>query len=367
MAWTQKHRDGWLARWQEFDVPKMKRVTKSKRFATLEEAEAYAESMKPAEAFINPKTWSRDTRELMGIDLPTSLDEKFRVDKYLVRMVDDLDVRDTSRAAYRTSVRLHFVGDFARADIRTLTGEDITRWWRSLVVKPGAKRRAHQLLRMAVKRVIQTGDRPDDPFLRAPDVKRPRPKRRDVQVLTIEEIEKLAKHAPNDRARVGILVQAYGGLRAGELGGLHVEDVEGPVLRLKRQVVRVPGQGVVESELKTKAAKRTVTLPSSVAEQLREYIGDQTSGSVFGLRDSVRINDDIYKARKAAGITKVVSSHTLRHSYVSQLVNSGASPLDVQRAVGHSRIEETLGTYGWAWSWGGEQLADKLEELRNPS
>jgi integrase len=78
-----------------------------------------------------------------------------------------------------------------------------------------------------------------------------------VVPLTVEEVERLAEHAPSERARLGILLQSYCGLRAGELGGLHVEDIDGSRLHIRRQVVRLPG-GLVESELKTRAARHAV-------------------------------------------------------------------------------------------------------------
>jgi integrase len=367
MAWTQKHRDGWLARWQEFDYEKKQRVTRSKHFKTREEAEAYAARMRPGEALSNPKTWSRDAREIAGIDLPRAGEERFRVDRYLSTMVEALDVRDTTRAAYRTSVRLHFTGtEFGRADLRYLSGEDLTKWWGKLDLPPGAKRRAHQLLKMAVKRVLQTGDRTDDPFVRAPDVRSPRAPHRDVIPLTVPEVEALAEAAPSERARLGILLQSYCGLRAGELGGLHVEDVDGVRLHLRRQVVRVGGPGGLrETELKTKAARRVVTMPASLAAEVEALIGERTEGSLFGVRDSVRINDDVYEARKRAGIRKKVSSHLLRHTAVSLWVANGASPVDVQRMVGHANVTETLGTYGHLFEYGGQELADKMEQLRS--
>jgi hypothetical protein len=122
VAWVQKHRNAWLARWQEFDYDKRQRVTRSKRFPTEGEAQAHADKMLAVEAVSNPRTWSQDAREIAGIELPEALETRFRVDRYLTKMVDTLDIRETSRASYRTSVRLHFKGPFGRADIRTVTG-----------------------------------------------------------------------------------------------------------------------------------------------------------------------------------------------------------------------------------------------------
>ena len=45
---------------------------------------------------------------------------------------------------------------------------------------------------------------------------------------------------------------------------------------------------------------------------------------------------------KKAGITKVVHTHTLRHSFATHLLEVGVSIIMVQKLLGHERIESTM-------------------------
>lgn len=52
------------------------------------------------------------------------------------------------------------------------------------------------------------------------------------------------------------------------------------------------------------------------------------------------------QAKTAAGITKrYVSIHTLRHSYATHLLEAGTNPRLIQRYMGHSQLETTMGYF----------------------
>jgi len=57
--------------------------------------------------------------------------------------------------------------------------------------------------------------------------------------------------------------------------------------------------------------------------------------------DESMVNKVIKKAGKSAGICKTISSHTLRHSFATHLLQSGADIRTVQQQLGHADVKTT--------------------------
>jgi integrase len=279
----------------------------------------------------------------------------------------------TTKALYLRTIRVHIKGTaIGEGDVRYITPSELNAWWGKLEAGNGALGNIHEVLSKAFRRAQREELRTDNPLERAEDVKKPRRRARDVQPLRTEEVEALADHAAVPRDRLEVLVMAYGGLRAGEVGGLRTSDIdwERGQLHIKQQVRRITGDGLETAELKTKAARRIVTLPRSVMDELRAFVDEHPpakDGRVFhgqngSMRDSVRINAGVQRSAKRAGVE--THAHALRHTAVSMWVADGASPVDVQHMVGHSRIEGTLGIYAHLFHKGGADLAARMEKRR---
>lgn len=82
-------------------------------------------------------------------------------------------------------------------------------------------------------------------------------------------------------------------------------------------------------------------------EQVRPRYGPAARGPALwlterGERISARRIDERFAAyRAAAGLPVELSVHSLRHSYVSHLIEDGVDPLFVQHQVGHSWASTT--------------------------
>jgi len=57
--------------------------------------------------------------------------------------------------------------------------------------------------------------------------------------------------------------------------------------------------------------------------------------------DSSMINKVIKQSAKLAGITKLVSTHTLRHSFATHLLQNGCDIRTVQQQLGHADVKTT--------------------------
>ncbi|MHB1444926.1 MAG: tyrosine-type recombinase/integrase [Acidimicrobiales bacterium] len=208
-----------------------------------------------------------------------------------------------------------------------------------------------------------------------------RPKK-EIRFLTVAEVEALAEAietpsgggAPTGgrsypEYRLLVRFAAYTGLRAGEIGGLRVGDLD--LERGAVQVARVLGelradvranfveleyQGTRYKDLFIDSTKtdrvRTVPIPATVVDDLsRHAVGMAEDDFVFRspaggpLRHLNFYRRHFKPAVDAAGLTGC-RFHDLRHSYASLLIAQGANPKTVMERLGHSTIQMTLNVYG---------------------
>lgn len=70
-----------------------------------------------------------------------------------------------------------------------------------------------------------------------------------------------------------------------------------------------------------------------------------------------------WPALDAAGISRSVRIHDLRHTCASLLIAQGAHPKAIQQHLGHSSISVTLDRYGHLFPDQQDQVADALHEI----
>lgn len=177
-------------------------------------------------------------------------------------------------------------------------------------------------------------------------VETPQWRRRLPDVLTVEEIDAMMQaidmsKAEGRRNKTIIAVLYACGLRVSELTGLRLSG-----LFLDEGFVRVIGKGDKE---------RLVPIGQEAVRLLSHYIQyDRTQLEVQpGCEDIVFLNRRggrlsremvfmmIRQTAGAAGITKPVSPHSLRHSFATHLVEGGADLRAVQEMLGHASITTT--------------------------
>jgi integrase/recombinase XerC len=143
----------------------------------------------------------------------------------------------------------------------------------------------------------------------------------------------LAGANPRDYAILQTFLQT--GIRVSELASLTIDDVD-----FLKPAITVRGKGRVEREialekrgmqaLKNYLAVRADSLPERL---FLNYQGEPISER--GIRKLV------VKYRKAAGITKRASCHTLRHTFATYKAEKGVSPFQLQQWLGHANLNTT--------------------------
>jgi integrase/recombinase XerC len=168
-------------------------------------------------------------------------------------------------------------------------------------------------------------------------VRAPRLPRKLVSFLPIDETVALMEtRHPRSTARDAAIVELLyaSGLRVSELVGLDLRDID-----FAEMTVRVLGKGRKE---------RIVPFGAAAGRALREYLDARgpAAGAVFlnrrGGRLTVRsVHTIVRRQARAAGIVRRVSPHTLRHTFATHLLDSGADLRMIQELLGHGRLSTT--------------------------
>jgi len=169
----------------------------------------------------------------------------------------------------------------------------------------------------------------------ASDFERPKKSKLLPTVLSREEIIDLIQATKNlkHRAIIGLLYS--GGLRIGELLRLQLKDID-----IDRSQIHIKN---------SKGRKdRTVAMSEVVKPLLFNYIHTYKPKHYFVEGQAGRqyngssVRNFLRKACKAAGITKAVTPHTLRHSYATHMLENGVDVRHIQELLGHSKPETTM-------------------------
>lgn len=262
--------------------------------------------------------------------------------------------RPSTVRGYRGVARL-LNEEFGRdAPLEAIDAERIDGYRRSLLSDSSLSRRTiqqrlvllHGILRRAVARDWIT----ENPADRVERVNVPR--RVEFNVLTVEQIEAVAREADPMNA-AAIRVAAYTGLRTGELRALRWRDIDfvGSSVRVLRNMPVGGLEGAPKS-----GRGRSVPLIDQAAASLNElsrrkhFVGADDlvfPNTVGGMLGEDTLREAFYKAMKAAGLDRrefpagPFRFHDLRHVFGT--LGAQVFPLhDLQAYMGHASITTTM-------------------------
>lgn len=151
-----------------------------------------------------------------------------------------------------------------------------------------------------------------------------------LRFLTLEEEMDLLRQC-DQQLKTFVLAAVDTGFRAGELMALRWQGVD-----FQRSNVSVASGYTKNGD------PRTNPMTRRLAEVLREWkIASKGGGDgfVFGVW---RYREPFERARDAAGLSKDLCFHSLRHTYISRLLMAGADVRSVQELAGHKTITMTM-------------------------
>lgn len=165
------------------------------------------------------------------------------------------------------------------------------------------------------------------------------------------------------------------GMRVNELTALYWEeniDFENKQIRIFHNLDFTNGQvWKRKTKMKTEAGRRIISIDEDTIQILKDWKDKQEtygnydfvlsySGEPIGKSTIGRI---IKRHAKIAGV-KQISPKSLRHSHASFLINElNVNPLVIQKRLGHSDIQITLGVYSHLYPNMDSQVASQLSGL----
>jgi site-specific recombinase XerD len=172
----------------------------------------------------------------------------------------------------------------------------------------------------------------------AAEVPRAKVERRSPEILSGSEVKRLLDATTSPKYRAVFLLAYGAGLRVSEVAALETGDIDS-----ERMLIHVRTG---------KTGPRYVMMSPLVLEALRGYwreyrpSGPQLfprgpAGKKHSHLSRNQIHKVLVKVARAAGITKTVSPHTLRHSFATHLLETGADVRTVQMLLGHACLEST--------------------------
>ncbi len=225
-------------------------------------------------------------------------------------------------------------------------------------------------------------------------------KPKEKEALTPEQCAQLEAAVKGTRAYVYVMLCLYAGLRREEVCGLQWSDIDlntiPPRLTVNNAVRFSGGKAVFPAPLKSRAAHRVIPIPANLEAALREekaktnsffvvHAPDGAHISFQGMRNIIGIIDrrapmtDAKKEKRAEkekelgrtiaprktqkNIVKMdfrPTSHQLRHTYITRLIEARMDIKKVQYLAGHDDIRMTLNVYSHVMGNSPEDLIDTI-------
>lgn len=274
-------------------------------------------------------------------------------DDYLKRL-DASQGRNMSKK--RLHIARHLKPFFADQSLSKIEKFDLQRYAkqrRESGAAPGTINREFATLLHLYKRAVEWGWLDKVPF----EIPRQKEENRRMVYLTSEQISALLAAAKADRRwelYPFILIALHTAMRLNEILSIRRADID-----LARRIIHIP---------QAKAGARDQPITVELADYLREVLAmgaaDQAwlfpANSASG--HTVEIAQAFQRVVTAAGLNPgEVTRHTLRHTAITHLVQSGVDLPTVQRISGH----KTLAMVARYSHQNGEHIQAAMEQLQN--
>ncbi len=275
------------------------------------------------------------------------------------RMIEDMNMRKLSPKTQTGYIRaVKNFTRFLRRSPDTASPEDLRRFQLHMV-SSGVSRISINATITALRFFFEvTLERPDA----MKKMSTVRVERKLPEVLSLEEVRRLLLAAPGIKYQAAFAVAYGAGLRASEVAGLKVSDIDS-----ERMVIRVE-QGKGRKDRYAMLSPTMLTVLRVWYRAARSKGKILPNGWLFAGQNPVnpmstrQLNRAFHAALASAEIDKRVSLHSLRHAYATHLLEQKTDIRLIQVLLGHKRLTTTE-TYSHVASRVLREVVSPLEHL----
>jgi integrase len=207
-------------------------------------------------------------------------DRRMTLGQFMDRYYQDIalhSLRPKTLESYESLIRVHIKPGLGSVRLSSLTPAHIQKFY-SDKLRSGLSKRTVQYIHSILHKALDYAVRWGLTVRNASDlVDKPSPKRKPVEPLTVEQVNRLLDAVEGTRYFPIIVCACYLGLREGEVLGIHVEDLDlaNGILHVRHAVQQLKGQGLVITEPKSDASKQPLKIPEFTIAVLKAHALNQ--------------------------------------------------------------------------------------------
>ena len=365
MACISKRRSKWVIDYRDY--------TGKRRWITCDSKE-----MAEDELYKIKKDLRRDAR-------PT-LDRDIRLGDYAPVWLDKIGptIKPRTLQSYEQNLRNHILPALGSVKIRVLE-EGIIYDFLSRKLASGLAKNScriihatlHRLLRSAIRDHLVDKNYSDDLARELKLHKTKRERQEKIKAFTKDQLSHFLKITADmdPRHYPLFLTLSRTGMRLGEGIGLKWQDIDfySKVIYIQRGIsggrIETPKSGVgrkvhmsgqLADCLKSLKERREIEASYEGRGEIHPWVFCTDKGTWL---DGSHVHKAFKRILKIAGLSMHFSSHCLRHTYATTLLNQGVSIKYVSEQLGHNSIELTVNTYGSWLPMPNTGAVDSLDDL----
>jgi len=287
-------------------------------------------------------------------------------------------VKITTRVSYESDIVHHLKPHLGHIRLNELKLHQVQKIYNEFLksgrvdgkggLSPKSIKNIHVVLHCALEQAVK-----EDLLIKNPlnGITLPRRTQKQIEVLTPEEQKKLVNCCLEHRWDTIILLTLYSGMRLGEVLGLTWKDInfEKNSIRINKQLSRLRDYNGstfrtkldLRAETKTSSSNRTIYIAPVIMEKLKEHKERQDKhrkslgkaynnlNMVFAREDGNYVDPGTFRDHYKNTLTKAgighKTFHSLRHTFATRALESGANIKVVSEILGHAGVQITLDTY----------------------